>query len=106
MPLENLDTQANVVNRDTETSKPKDAVVVAALPENNKEELYYAQPIKNGFQLVNAEPKIVMILLETSAEQVFIVKGKSAIVYEKDGFWYYSENSDVLKKKQLINIKF
>jgi hypothetical protein len=68
--------------------------------------VYYAQAITNGFQLVNSEPKIVMILWTTAAENVFIVKGKSAIVFKEDGFWYYSENDGKLGKKQTLNIKF
>lgn len=81
-------------------------VVEAKSNSNIKEELFYAQPIENGFQLVNAEPKIVMILLETAADYIFLVKGKSAIVYKEDGFWYYSENIDGLKDKKRLNIKF
>ncbi len=72
----------------------------------NGDVIYYAQAIDNGFQLVNSEPKIVMNLLTTAAENVFIVKGKSAIVFKEDGFWYYSENEGKLVEKQLLNIKF
>ena len=68
--------------------------------------MHYAQEIKNGFQLVNSEPRIVMILLSTAAENVFIVKGKNAIVFKEDGFWYYSENNGELKERKTMNIKF
>ncbi|NRD21020.1 hypothetical protein HNV08_13265 [Winogradskyella eckloniae] len=71
-----------------------------------KNEKYYAQEISNGFQLVNSEPRVVMILLNTAAEHVFLVKGKSAIVFKQDGFWYYSENNGELKEQKSINIKF
>lgn len=77
---------------------------VAVKPTGDK--IYYAQAIENGFQLVNSEPKIVMILYATAAENVFLVKGKSAIVYKEDGFWYYSENDGKLGEKQQLNIKF
>lgn len=69
-------------------------------------ELYYAQKINNGYQLVNSEPKIVMVLLSTAAENVYLVKGKSAIVFKEDGFWYYSENDGTLDQKKKMNIKF
>ncbi len=72
----------------------------------NSESIYYAQAIENGFQLVNSEPKIVMVLLNTAAENVFIVKDKSAIVFKEDGFWYYSENNGKLVEKKSLNIKF
>lgn len=71
-----------------------------------KRELFYAQEIENGFQLVNSEPKVVMILLKTAAIDVYLVKGKSAIVFKEDGFWYYSENNGTLGKKETLNIKF
>ena len=72
----------------------------------NSENIYYAQAIDNGFQVVNSMPKIVMILWTTAAENVYIVKGKSAIVFKEDGLWYYSENDGKLGEKKLIQLKF
>ncbi|MFC0604715.1 hypothetical protein [Winogradskyella pulchriflava] len=72
----------------------------------SSESFYYAQTIKNGYQLVDSEPKIVMVLLTTAANDVFIVKDKNAIVYKEDGFWYYSENNGKVSNKKQLNIKF
>jgi len=83
----NEETDEEIVNYDSET-------------------IYYAQAIDNGFQVVNSEPKIIMVLLNTSAKDVFIVKDKNAIVFKEDGFWYYSENEGKLGEKQALNIKF
>jgi hypothetical protein len=69
-------------------------------------DLYYAQAIENGYNLVNTEPKIIMTILSTSANNVYLVEGKRAIVYKEDGFWYLSENNGELKEKILLNIKF
>jgi hypothetical protein len=74
--------------------------------EINSSELYYAQEIENGYQIVNSEPRIVMILLLTALKNVFIIKDKSAIVFKEDGFWYYSENNGKLGEKQSLKIKF
>lgn len=96
-------------NKVEETPKTVEAVQAkteAIGNTNNLSDLYYAQEIKNGYQLVNAEPRIVMVLLSTAAENVFIVKGKSAIVYKEDGFWYYSENDGELGEQISMNIKF
>ncbi|WP_179022367.1 hypothetical protein [Winogradskyella forsetii] len=87
-------------------AKDIDDETIAVLSKPDTSELYYAQPIKNGFQLVNSEPRIVMILLNTAAKNVFIVKGKSAIVFKEDGFWYYSENNGELEEQQSMNVKF
>jgi hypothetical protein len=69
-------------------------------------QIYYAQKNENGFQLVDSEPKIVMILLKTAADNVFTVKGKDAIVFKKDDKWIYSEHSDKGEIKKVLNIKF
>lgn len=66
----------------------------------------YAQEKSYGYQVVDATPKVVMQLLKTSAIDVFIVKGRNAIVYKEDGFWYYSENDGELKEPKTLDIKF
>ena len=68
--------------------------------------IYYAQAIKDGYQLVDAEPEIVMVLLQTSAKDVFMVKDKNAIVYKEGELWIYYENSSNNKIKTELQIKF
>jgi len=69
-------------------------------------DLLYAQPIQNGFQIVDTTPKIVMILLETAKSNVFLVKGENAMVYEEDGIWYISKNEGDKVSVKALNIKF
>lgn len=69
-------------------------------------EVLYAQAIGDGFQLVNAEPKVVMVLLKTAAPNVYTVKGKNAIVFKQDDKWIYSENDGIGKITEELNIKF
>jgi hypothetical protein len=95
------------------TDKNKDVVAEVEVVEITEEtssksvpELYYAQAIKNGFQIVNSEPKVVMILLSTSAKDVFIVKDKNAIVFKENGKWQYSENNGSVTSAKALNIKF
>jgi hypothetical protein len=80
----------------------KEALIVA----QTTDDFYYAQAIENGFQLVDSEPKIVMILWRTAAENVFLVKGESAIVFKEGEYWYYSQNNGKLGEKLRLNIKF
>lgn len=90
-----------------ETDKKKKVIdEVSASPKDTKLNLYYAQEITNGFQLVNSEPRVVMILFNTSAKEVFIVKDKNAIVYKKEGKWFYSENDGTVSLDKELNIKF
>lgn len=97
-----------------EKPKPEIKVIKEPVPELEPEaeitkssiDLLYAQKIEGGFQLVDSEPKKVMVLLNTAAENVFTVKGKEAIVFKKDGQWIYSENAGTTKTKKILNIKF
>lgn len=68
--------------------------------------ILYAQEIENGFQLVDNVPNKVMILLKTTKPNLFIVKGKDAIVYPENGKWIYSETTEQGFKTYSINIKF
>jgi hypothetical protein len=63
----------------------------------------YAQQIEKGFQLVDSTPKIVMKLVNTPKQDVYIVKGQDAIVYKEDGFWYIASDNKSVKS---LNIKF
>ena len=81
-------------------------VVVEQTKESREETTLYAQEKNYGYQLVDTEPKVIMQLFRTSAKNVFIVKGKNAIVYKEDGFWYYSENDGELKAAKRLDIKF
>jgi hypothetical protein len=87
----------------------KDVVIVTVVPKielSSKMDILYAQPIENGFQVVDTQPKKVMILLDTGTPDVFIVKGKDAIVYKKNGSWVYALNSGEDLKLSSINLKF
>jgi hypothetical protein len=91
----------NVV-KDTPVKKPivkSEEIIEVKKPSN----ILYAQPIAEGFQLVDNTPKVVMILLETAKKDVFVVKGQDAIVYKENSKWYVSKNSNDSK---LLEIKF
>lgn len=70
---------------------------------NTVSNILYAQANDNGFQVVDSTPKIVMILISTPKQNVYIVKGQDAIVYEQDGFWYLAKNEI---SAETLNIKF
>ena len=68
------------------------------------EEVLYAQAKQNGFQLVNTKPSVVFMILKTSKENIFIIKGKNGILYLKDAIWvaeYYQDNQIVKEKYQI-----
>ncbi|QNK76190.1 hypothetical protein H7F37_08470 [Winogradskyella sp. PAMC22761] len=107
------------VAKQKETTEENTKVAVSKIEVNDEEaedvvssinettsELYYAQAITNGFQLVNSEPKVVMVLLTTYAKDVFLVKDKNAIVFNKDGQWVYSQNEGTSLEVRVLDIKF
>lgn len=70
------------------------------------ESVLYAQETKNGYQLVDSTPKVVFKVKKTHFDNVFLVEGKSAIVFKKGDDWvveYYENN---VLKQQILNIKF
>lgn len=105
---ENQGVEINTVVKQS-VKVAKDIVLVTVVPKialSSKTDIFYAQPIDNGFQIVDTQPKKVMILLDTGTPNVFIVKGKDAIVYKKDGSWVYALNSGEDLKLSIINLKF
>ncbi len=68
--------------------------------------VYYAEKISGGFQLLDSEPKIVMVLLETASPDIFLVKDQNAMVIKREGKWVYSENKEGQLKEKPLNIKF
>jgi hypothetical protein len=68
-------------------------------------QVLYAQPIDNGYQIVDTTPKVVMILQFTGVEGVFSVKDSKSLVYKKEGVWMYSKDGNILAGEP-INLKF
>lgn len=74
----------------------------------NNPNLFYAQPITNGFQLVDSSPKVVMKVFRTSNVNSYIaIKGNvQGVLIAKDNQWlfeYYQNDSLVSEK---IEVKF
>ncbi|MFD2823087.1 hypothetical protein ACFS5M_05365 [Lacinutrix iliipiscaria] len=68
--------------------------------------ILYAQEITNGFQLVDRTPKVIYRIKKTGMNNVFLVEGKQAIIYQLDANWIleYYENQKL--KTKMLNIKF
>ncbi|SFW73209.1 hypothetical protein SAMN02927921_03773 [Sinomicrobium oceani] len=69
-------------------------------------DVLYAQPVENGYQLVDRTPKVVFVLQSTSADNVFIIKDKNGMLIEKDGKWiaeYYEGGERITRE---LDIKF
>jgi hypothetical protein len=68
----------------------------------------FAQPLDNGYQIVDSSPKIVLLLKNTSAEGVFIAERADAkgIVFNKQGRWYFEYYSNGKLVTEQMKIKF
>jgi hypothetical protein len=74
----------------------------------NTTDQLFAQPIANGYQLVDSEPKIIMKIYKTSAKDFYTaVRGElQGALVSKNGDWYfeYYKNDALVSEK--INVKF
>ena len=78
----------------TKLSEGKDVNVIEI-------ESLYAQPIPNGFQLVNTKPEVVFNILKSEKKDVFILKLKNGILYKNNDVWiaeYYDGSEKILEK--------
>jgi hypothetical protein len=80
----------------------------AATKTEQKEALLYAQPISNGYQLVDATPKVVMTLLKTSMDDCYISNSGNAngIVIKKNGYWFFEYYKNNVLVSEKLSIKF
>jgi hypothetical protein len=76
--------------------------------ETDSETFYFAQPIANGFQVVDNEPKVIMKLYTTSQKNVFIgLKGNTnGVVISKNGKWFFEYYDGDKLISESLNLKF
>ncbi|WP_281542440.1 hypothetical protein [Maribacter aestuarii] len=71
-------------------------------------DVWYAQELPNGYQLVDSSPKIRMRLLKSSKDNVYMAQSDdhNGMVYQKEGKWIFEYyEGDTLVHKEL-KIKF
>lgn len=68
----------------------------------------FAQPIVNGFQLINKEPKVIMKIFKTSVADIFLAKKEmqDGILIKKGVAWYFEYYKDEKLISEKIEIKF
>ncbi len=74
---------------------------------NNDNQLF-AQPIANGYQLVDSTPKVVLKIYKTSQQDSYtaVSEDKNGVVFKKGNDWIfeYYKNDQLVSEK--LNIKF
>lgn len=75
---------------------------------NSNNNTLYAQPIANGYQLIDSTPKVIMKVYKTSNANSFVaIKGSlQGVLVEKDKQWFfeYYQNDQLVSEK--ISVKF
>jgi hypothetical protein len=89
-----------VVTPDPVTQKKE--VIKEILPSEN----LYAQPIPNGFQLVNTTPEVVYVLLKTGVKDIFLLKDKMGIVYKSAEKWFVEFYQNEMLVTKELKVKF
>jgi len=84
----------------------KNETVQDSTAEVRKTNMLFAQPITNGYQLVDGTPKVIYKIKKTGMFNVFLVEGKQAIIYQLDANWIIEYYEQEQLKTQLLNIKF
>ncbi|WP_426429498.1 hypothetical protein ACPX19_08065 [Winogradskyella sp. HB-48] len=72
----------------------------------NTDNLFYAREIENGYQLIDNTSNAVMVLLKTTKQKLFVVKGKDAIVYSENEKWIFCETTSTGLNTYTITIEF
>ncbi len=87
------------------------AAAVVNVPSNadsNEANMLFAQPIKNGYQLVDNTPKVVMKVYKTTNPAIYsATKGTlQGVLISKDNQWFfeYYQNDTLMSEK--IAVKF
>ena len=87
---------------------PNVTTIIPAESSEDNIQLVYAQPIANGYQLVDATPKVVLKIFNTSIPNTFsALKGTTQGVFIlKDSKWFfeYYENEKLIS--EIVNVKF
>ncbi|APG66352.1 hypothetical protein LPB136_00190 [Tenacibaculum todarodis] len=68
------------------------------------ENILYAQPIAQGFQLVNTTPETVFKILKSSKNEFFFIKNKNGVIFKNGNNWIaeYYENGQLVQKTYQI----
>jgi hypothetical protein len=120
--FDNLDLKSSIAAK----SETTNAEQVAAIPESNplapqaivikegvkstssESKILFAQPIDNGFQLIDSTPKVVMKIYKTSIPICFmaIKENVQGVLIFKENHWFfeYLSNSKLISEK--VEVKF
>lgn len=105
-----ITTTAAVVDtkETTAADKVQNTPEVAVTSTTADADIWYAQEIPNGFQLVDKTPSVQLKIYKTETANMYIAEGQDSngVVYKREGEWffeYYESGKKTIKK---LNLKF
>jgi hypothetical protein len=83
------------------TPEVKKEVETIRIKVSNAINVLYAQPINNGFQLINTKPEVIFSILNTNLKNVFMLKDRNGIFYKIGENWVseFYENNQLIQKE-------
>lgn len=102
-------------NKPAVVTETKTAPVATAQPvEVTKQEVIvnpnqlFAQPITNGFQLIDTTPKVILKMFKTSQADYYtaVSDAKNGVVFKKNNEWFFEYYKDDKLISEKLDIKF
>ena len=105
-PVPQTTPEPPVKEKIVKSKEIKSNVETPKVNESNLENILYAQAIANGFQLVDNTPKVVHTIIYSGKKDIYMVKGKDAVIYRLDDNWVIAEQVGDNLEVNRIKIKF
>jgi len=92
----------------TQEVKPVPSSPAATPVTVNVEGQLFAQPIANGYQLVDTTPKVVAKMYKTSQQDYYTAQGdnKNGVIFKKGNDWFFEFYLNDKLVSEKLNIKF
>jgi len=97
----------SVKKEDIKETVQKEIVVENAVKKEAEDiAILYAQKADNGFQLVDSTPKVLYKIKKTGMQNVYLVEGKDAILYQLNSNWILEYYDNGKLQTKTLTIKF
>lgn len=97
----------SVKKEDVKKTVQKEIVVENSVKKETKDiAVLYAQKADNGFQLVDSTPKVLYKIKKTGMQNVYLVEGKDAILYQLNSNWVLEYYDNGKLQTKTLTIKF
>lgn len=97
----------SVKKEDIKETAQKEIVVENSVKKETKDiAILYAQKADNGFQLVDSTPKVLYKIKKTGMQNVYLVEGKDAILYQLNSNWVLEYYDNGKLQTKTLTIKF